>query len=77
MKDVNKDPLHGVTLEQILNYLHASKGWDYMADQVNINCFKTNPTIKSCLTFLRKTPWARTRVETIYIYLKQKETKFF
>ncbi len=66
------NPLHGITLEQILNWLVEHKGWDYMADQVPINCFISNPSVKSSLKFLRKTPWARTRVETIFIYEKKK-----
>lgn len=66
------NPLHGFTLEQILNWLVEHKGWDYMADQVRINCFLKDPTIASSLKFLRRTPWARTRVETIFIYEKQK-----
>jgi uncharacterized protein (DUF2132 family) len=66
------NPLHGFTLEQILNWLLEHKGWDYMADQVRINCFLKDPTIASSLKFLRRTPWARTRVETIFINEQQK-----
>ncbi len=69
------NPLHGYTLEQILNWLVEHKGWDYMADQVKINCFMNDPSISSSLRFLRKTPWARTRVETIFVYEKQKFDK--
>ncbi len=69
------NPLHGHTLEQILNWLVEHKGWDYMADQVRINCFINDPSISSSLRFLRKTPWARTRVETIFVYEKQKFDK--
>lgn len=69
------NPLHGYTLEQILNWLVEHKGWDYMADQVRINCFINDPSISSSLRFLRKTPWARTRVETIFVYEKQKFDK--
>lgn len=61
------NPLHGVTLEDILNILVQAYGWGQLAQFVNINCFKSNPSIKSSLTFLRKTPWARTKVEEIYI----------
>ncbi|OYU97469.1 MAG: hypothetical protein CFE21_04025 [Bacteroidetes bacterium B1(2017)] len=66
------NPLHGITLEQILTYLIETKGWEYLGEQVNINCFQSNPTLKSSLTFLRKTPWARTKVELLYLYVKRK-----
>ncbi|MDX8390802.1 MAG: VF530 family protein [Mariprofundaceae bacterium] len=61
------NPLHGVKLEHIVTKLEAYYGWDALADQVNINCFKMNPSVKSSLKFLRKTPWAREKVEKIYI----------
>jgi uncharacterized protein (DUF2132 family) len=61
------NPLHGVKLMDILEYLIVNYGWDEMADEVNINCFKSNPTIKSSLKFLRKTPWARQKVEDFYL----------
>jgi uncharacterized protein (DUF2132 family) len=66
------NPLHNITLEQIMNYLVETCGWQYLAEQININCFQNNPTIKSSLTFLRKTPWARTKVESFYLYVKRK-----
>jgi uncharacterized protein (DUF2132 family) len=65
----NTDPLHGKTLEMILTYLVNNMGWEDMAAIVNINCFKNDPSIKSSLTFLRKTPWARKKVEELYIRL--------
>jgi uncharacterized protein (DUF2132 family) len=65
----NTDPLHGKTLEVILTYLVNNMGWEDMAAIVNINCFKNDPSIKSSLTFLRKTPWARKKVEELYIRL--------
>ena len=61
------NPLHGITLEQILKHLVEHYGWDEMGSQVNIRCFQLNPTIKSSLTFLRKTPWARGQVEKLYL----------
>ena len=67
-KQVN-NPLHGVTLEKMLHYFYAYYGWDGLYDQIPANCFKTNPSIKSSLTFLRKTPWARQRLETVFIYI--------
>lgn len=63
------NPLHGITLEKMLRYLYAYYGWEGLYDQVPANCFKTNPSIKSSLTFLRKTPWARQRLETVFIYI--------
>lgn len=61
-----KDPLHGITLEAILVELHARYGWDGLAERVDIRCFKSDPSIKSSLTFLRKTPWARAKVEFLF-----------
>lgn len=61
------NPLHGKTLEYILNELIKYYDWDGMAEVVNINCFKKDPSIKSSLKFLRKTPWAREKVERMYI----------
>ncbi len=75
MNEHKKDPLHGITLEQIIMYMVEHYGWEYLAEQVNINCFKSNPSVKSSLTFLRKTPWARTKLESLYLYIKRKELK--
>ena len=61
------DPLHGITHEQMLNHLVAQYGWQQMGAQVNIRCFTLDPSIKSSLTFLRKTPWARAKVEQMYL----------
>jgi uncharacterized protein (DUF2132 family) len=63
----SNDPLHGVTLESILNTLVAQLGWEGMARVVDIRCFKFDPSIASSLQFLRKTPWARAKVEQLYI----------
>jgi len=62
-----KDPLHGLTLEALLTALQARYGWEELAKRVNINCFKSDPSIKSSLKFLRRTPWARKEVEELYI----------
>lgn len=62
------NPLHGITLKEILTYLKARYGWEGMAEQININCFKKNPTMNSSLVFLRKTPWAREKVERFYLW---------
>lgn len=61
------DPLHGVTLQMMLEHLVEKFGWDGLARQIDIRCFTNDPSIKSSLTFLRKTPWARTKVETLYV----------
>ena len=61
------NPLHGVTLEMMLNLLVAHYGWEKMNDRVRINCFFENPSIKSSLKFLRATPWARQKVENLYL----------
>ncbi len=66
----NKDPLHGKTLEQILTELVDFYGWDQLGSMITIKCFTNNPSIKSSLAFLRKTPWARTKVENLWIYMK-------
>jgi uncharacterized protein (DUF2132 family) len=61
------DPLHGVTLEMILTYLVEQHGWEELGKRVPIRCFLNNPSIKSSLTFLRRTPWARKKVEELYL----------
>jgi len=63
-----RNPLHGVKLEQIVTDLVESFGWEVLADQINLNCFKADPSIKSSLKFLRKTPWAREKIESLYLY---------
>ena len=62
-----RDPLHGITLETIVTQLVARHGWAEMGHRIPIRCFRNNPSVKSSLTFLRKTPWARQRVEDWYI----------
>ena len=64
-----KDPLHGITLEIMLNHLVKHHGWEKMGDIIKIRCFTHDPSIKSSLQFLRKTPWARTKVEELYLVL--------
>ncbi len=61
------DPLHGITLEHILNKLVDHYGWDDLGIYIDINCFQSNPSVKSSLKFLRKTPWARAKVEKLFI----------
>jgi len=60
-------PLHGVKLEQIVTKLADHYGWEELAERISINCFKKDPSVKSSLKFLRKTPWAREKVEELYI----------
>ncbi|HCP56082.1 MULTISPECIES: VF530 family DNA-binding protein [Pseudomonas] len=67
MTQTPKNPLHGVTLEAILNQLVEQLGWDGLAQRIDIRCFKSDPSIKSSLTFLRRTPWAREKVEALYV----------
>ena len=68
MSDEQKNnPLHGMTLEKILIQLEDYYGWQQLAYRININCFKNDPSIKSSLKFLRKTPWARDKVERLYL----------
>ncbi|CDF84860.1 hypothetical protein PKB_3517 [Pseudomonas knackmussii B13] len=71
MTEKPKDPLHGMTLQAILERLVQAYGWDGLAKQVDIRCFKSDPSIKSSLTFLRRTPWAREQVEKLYVKLVQ------
>lgn len=61
------NPLHGKTLEAILVRLVDIYGWERLAEEIRVNCFLKNPSIKSSLTFLRKTPWARAKVEALYV----------
>lgn len=68
MQDHPKDPLHGVTLANVLETMIKRYGWEELAEQIPIRCFTHDPSVKSSLTFLRKTPWARKRLEDWYIY---------
>jgi uncharacterized protein (DUF2132 family) len=67
----SKDPLHGITLEALLKVLVEKHGWDGLAEQIDVRCFKYDPSIKSSLQFLRKTPWARKKVEDLYVQHSQ------
>ncbi|WP_409160209.1 VF530 family DNA-binding protein [Pectobacterium sp. B2J-2] len=64
---ISKDPLHGVTLEMQVNALVTRFGWVQLGKLININCFKNDPSVKSSLKFLRRTPWARAEVEALYL----------
>lgn len=65
--NTNRPPLEGVTLEKIVTQLSESMGWEAMADAIPIRCFTHDPSVKSSLKFLRRTPWARAKVEELYL----------
>lgn len=73
MENQPNNPLHGVKLADILAELVDNYGWEHMAFKVNINCFKHDPSIKSSLVFLRRTPWARNKVEQMYLEMMRKK----
>ncbi|MBB2495803.1 VF530 family protein [Aquipseudomonas ullengensis] len=72
MTEQAKNPLHGITLEKLLTELVDQYGWEGLAKRIDIRCFKNDPSIKSSLTFLRKTPWARTQVEELFVAMRSK-----
>ncbi len=72
-EEQTNNPLHGVTLEHIVNNLVEHYGWDELGIRINIRCFISDPSVKSSLKFLRKTPWARKKVEDLYIFTQKRE----
>ncbi len=70
-----RNPLHGVTLEAMLNELVAHFGWQGLGERILINSFNTDPSIKSSLKFLRKTPWARAKVEGLYLFMLREQAR--
>ena len=72
----NKDPLHGLTLEFIVTNLVEHYGWESLGKQINIRCFNSEPSVKSSLKFLRKTAWARSEVEELYINSQKSDNSF-
>ena len=70
-----RNPLHGVTLEQILTELVAYGGWHDLGEKINIRCFTSDPSVSSSLKFLRKTPWAREKVEGMYLSMLRERAK--
>jgi uncharacterized protein (DUF2132 family) len=68
----NRDPLHGITLEAILTELVDDLGWENLGERIPVRCFTHDPSIKSSLTFLRKTPWARTKVEQLFVWRRRR-----
>jgi uncharacterized protein (DUF2132 family) len=73
MQEQPNNPLHGVKLADMLESLVENYGWEHMAFKVNFNCFKIDPSIKSSLVFLRRTAWARNKVEAMYLEMKRKK----
>tara|TARA_R110002111_G_scaffold65765_1_gene107572 strand:+ start:578 stop:796 length:219 start_codon:yes stop_codon:yes gene_type:complete len=67
MTEQINNPLHGITLESILNRLVDHYGWQELGERIDIRCFNSDPSVKSSLKFLRKTPWARQKVEDLYL----------
>lgn len=67
MSEQANNPLHGKTLAYILEFLVEKYGWEELGERIPVNCFLHDPSIKSCLTFFRKTPWARKKVEDLYL----------
>ncbi len=70
-----RNPLHGLTLEAIVTALVAHYGWPGLAERIPVRCFQVDPSIKSSLTFLRKTPWAREKVEGLYLYIQREQKR--
>jgi len=70
-----KNPLHGITLEQIVTELVAHFGWPDLGERVRIKCFTTDPSVASSLKFLRKTPWARAKVESLYLFMLREKKR--
>ena len=70
-----KNPLHGITLEQIVTELVAHFGWPELAARIRINCFAVDPSVASSLKFLRKTPWAREKVEGLYLFMLREQKR--
>ena len=70
-----RNPLHGVTLEQILTELVAYGGWKDLGEKINIRCFTSDPSISSSLKFLRRTPWAREKVESLYLFMLREKAR--
>jgi len=70
-----RNPLHGVTLEKMLTDLVAHFGWPGLGEQIDIRCFTSDPSISSSLKFLRKTPWAREKVESLYLFMLREQAR--
>ena len=75
MNEKAPDPLHGLTLEMIVTRLAEWYGWDELGRQVPIRCFQSDPSVASSLKFLRKTPWARAKVESLYLFALREQAR--
>lgn len=75
MESQPNNPLHGIKLEQIINDLVDHYGWEYMGYNIKIKCFTDNPSVKSSLKFLRRMPWARTKVENMYLKMLKNKNR--
>jgi uncharacterized protein (DUF2132 family) len=73
-KPTNRPPLEGITLEMIVTQLSENIGWEAMAEAVPVRCFTHDPSVKSSLKFLRRTPWARAKVEELYLFMRRVQT---
>ena len=71
----HNNPLHGITLKDVLTRLVERHGWEKLGQQIDIRCFTHDPSINSSLTFLRRTPWARAKVEELYVRSQEKDTR--
>ena len=69
------NPLHGITLEKMLNELVARYGWSFLGQEIAIRCFTHDPSVASSLKFLRKTPWAREKVESLYLFMLREQKR--
>jgi uncharacterized protein (DUF2132 family) len=69
------NPLHGLTLEAIVTALHAHYGWPGLAQRIPLRCFEKEPSVKSCLKLLRQTPWARDKVESLYLFMLREQRR--
>jgi uncharacterized protein (DUF2132 family) len=72
---LSSDPLHGVTLERLVTELVAHFGWEDLGQRVRIKCFQSDPSVASSLKFLRKTPWAREKVESLYLFMLREKAR--
>jgi uncharacterized protein (DUF2132 family) len=70
-----RNPLHGLTLEAIVNALVAHYGWAGLAERIPLRCFASEPSVTSSLKFLRKTPWARDKVESLYLFMRREQRR--
>ena len=70
-----KNPLHGITLQRIVSELVEHYGWAKLGEEVDIRCFQNDPSVKSSLKFLRRTPWAREKVESLYLFMLREQKR--